>query len=118
MKIKINKTEIKEAYPDELCDEIRDDIIVNDKKIEIKCLQCEKEGLATQKEVTMEQLKKTLIKILKADYIDQETKDFILQDEDLFPIIQQDWELYQRITKTKECGLVINKGKIFLEGYE
>jgi len=111
MKIKVNKTETPEIYPNELCDEY-------EKEDNISCKSCENSALATQREITMEQLRKTLFKILTSDYIDRETKDFILQDEDLFPLIEEQWNTYKRFNKEKESALKFEGGKVYLQEYQ
>ena len=112
MKIKVNRTDSKEVYENELCDSYEKDNGISYKS-------CESTALASNREVIMDELRKTLMKILLSPSVNQEAKDFILNDEtDLFPIIKLDWERYQRINKSKESPLKIAGGKIYLSEFE
>jgi len=111
MKIKVNKTESQEVYPGELCDEY-------EKEDGIICKSYESSALVSEKEVIINQLRKTLLKILRAPYVDEETKNFILQDEDLFPLIEKQWNTYKRFNEPKENPLVIKNGRIYISEFK
>ena len=75
--------------------------------------------LATEKEILMDNIRTTLNRLLLSKSVPKDIKDFVLEDQDLYPIIQKDWETHERLfsQREKDVKLVIENGKIFTQEY-
>jgi len=120
-KYRVNKIQnMNEAYPGELVDEIRDDIVVDNKKVEIECLSCENSTEASPQDIQRYKLKKCLVQVLALpeEYVLLSTKEWLLNQKVFQDILGQTIvEEERRLLKLEKDDnpIKIKNGKIFKE---